>query len=180
VRSRRFTSQRNQFNRIVSSFLVGISANLGLKNEPAIGIPAPKALSYPSPLLAQDSSGANPCVSIIDHPAAIPGEHAVRSQPPFVFPGLDRPNRQALLCARIGQTTPCHSYQRNPLTPIDTGQKPYYCVSKIQMSERSFHDASAWPCTGALCPCTAAHHRKSIDAYQHDGLGVANGKVTSK
>src|SRR6201986_4052712 len=48
------------------------------------------------------------------------------------------------------------------------------------MSERSFHDASAWPCTGALCPCIRRQPPKCISARRPDDYGVPNDKVTSK
>jgi hypothetical protein len=41
------------------------------------------------------------------------------------------------------------------LYSLEAGQKPYYCENKIQTPEPSCHGGSAWPCTGALCPCTA-------------------------
>jgi hypothetical protein len=64
--------------------------------------------------------------------------------------------------------------------PLDAGQNPYYCESKIQTSEPSCHDGSARHCTGALCPCIAANHQGNISACQPDDLGAANSKVTSK
>jgi hypothetical protein len=57
--------------------------------------------------------------------------------------------------------------------PIDTVPKPYYCETKIKMSERSFTTPLLGLVLVPLCPCTAANHQKSINAYQHDGLGVA-------
>src|ERR1700742_1219742 len=59
-------------------------------------------------------------------------------------------------------------YQIN-LLPLSTRPENRTNVElRIHLSAPSCHDGPAWPCTGALCPCTAANHRESISACQYE------------
>jgi hypothetical protein len=56
--------------------------------------------------------------------------------------------------------------------PTRHAAKPY-CMSKIHTPSPSCHDGSAWPCTGALCPCICRHHRETSARAGMMSLGSA-------